>query len=369
MLQRLYVHNFRCLENFEFKPGDASSTLLIGKNGAGKSTIQSALKVFQSVGRGVNRVGQLLKPADRTLGRDGLPVRFELEAEVAGHQFTFSLALEWPDGFREFRVADERLVVDGQPLYSREQAQVTLWKDGQATETRFAMDWHLVALTVIQDPVAAGMVGLFRDWMANMVLLAPVPALIGSEARGESLEPAQHASNLPEWLAGLLAQYPAAYTTIHAYLQEVMPDLADFQFERAGKESKTLTVRFKTGAAQHRQDFELLSDGEKCFFICAVVLAANQYTGPLFTFWDEPDNYLSLSEVSHFIMALRRGFQGRSQIWMTSHNEEAIRRFARDNTWVLGRKNHLEPTLLRRLDELPENEDLIQSLLCGEVDL
>ena len=39
MLQRLYIHNFRCLENFEFKPSDASSALLIGKNGAGKSML------------------------------------------------------------------------------------------------------------------------------------------------------------------------------------------------------------------------------------------------------------------------------------------------------------------------------------------
>ena len=39
MLQRLYIHNFRCLQNFEFKPGEASSALLIGKNGSGKSTL------------------------------------------------------------------------------------------------------------------------------------------------------------------------------------------------------------------------------------------------------------------------------------------------------------------------------------------
>lgn len=63
MLQRLYTNNIRFLENFEFKPGDASSALLIGKNGSGKSTLVSA------IGRGSNRVGQLLKVSDFTLGR------------------------------------------------------------------------------------------------------------------------------------------------------------------------------------------------------------------------------------------------------------------------------------------------------------
>jgi ABC-2 type transport system ATP-binding protein len=38
MLQRLYVHNFRCLENFQLDLKDIPSALLIGKNGAGKST-------------------------------------------------------------------------------------------------------------------------------------------------------------------------------------------------------------------------------------------------------------------------------------------------------------------------------------------
>ena len=52
MLQRLYVHNFRCLENFELNLKDLPSSLLIGKNGAGKSTIAFALEIFQSIGRG-----------------------------------------------------------------------------------------------------------------------------------------------------------------------------------------------------------------------------------------------------------------------------------------------------------------------------
>jgi recombinational DNA repair ATPase RecF len=56
MIQRLYVHNFRCLENFELSLKDMSSALLIGKNGVGKSTIFDVLEIFQSIGRGTNRM-------------------------------------------------------------------------------------------------------------------------------------------------------------------------------------------------------------------------------------------------------------------------------------------------------------------------
>ena len=53
---------------------------------------------------------------------------------------------------------------------------------------------------------------------------------------------------------------------------------------------------------------------------------------------------------------------------MTSHNEEAVRRFSNDNTWVLGRKSHLEPTLIRPLAELGVQSDVIQALICGELE-
>lgn len=128
-------------------------------------------------------------------------------------------------------------------------------------------------------------------------------------------------------------------------------------------------MRFKAGNAQHRLDFDALSDGEKCFFLCGVVLAAHQSYGPLFAFWDEPDNYLSLSEVSHFVMALRRGFfhQGGGQIWMTSHNEEAVAPlftttpgcWAARATWA---------TLIRPLAELGVESDVVQALICGELE-
>ncbi len=83
-------------------------------------------------------------------------------------------------------------------------------------------------------------------------------------------------------------------------------------------------------------NFQDLSDGEKCFFLCAVVLATNKYR-PLFCFWDEPDNYLSISEVGHFITSLRRSFKNKNggQILVTSHNPEAIRKFSNENTFVL----------------------------------
>lgn len=369
MLQRLYIHNFRCLENFEFKPGSASSALLIGKNGSGKSTLAKVFRLFQAIGRGTNRVGQLVRVKDFTLGRTDVPIRLEMEAKLSGRLYRYILLLDLPERFRELRVLEEKLMLDDEVVYSRELAQVVIKRQGGAQpEAKFNIDWHLIALPVIQDPSSSDALSEFREWMARMILLAPIPSHMGGEASDETLEPEEDGKNFADWLSGILAQYPSAYSTLTRHLQGIMPDLADFRFERAGKESKSLLVRFKSEKAEHEFEFDSLSDGEKCFFLCAVVLAANQCYGPLFAFWDEPDNYLALHEVSHFVMALRQGFHKGGQIVMTSHNEEAVRRFSNDNTWVLGRRSHLEPTIIRLLDDMPAPSDLVQSLIYGDLE-
>jgi predicted ATPase len=364
MLQRLYVHNFRCLENFELKTGAIPSVLLIGKNGSGKSTIKSALEVLQQIGRGINRVGELVQPKDFARGRSDVPMRFEIEVVLAGKPYHYILALEFPENFKELRILDEEILVAGKSIYSRKGAQVTLHKSAQ-----FYLDWHLIALPVIQVQSETDPLHIFKTWLSRTIILSPIPSLMNGESKGETLEPKRDGSNLGEWLSGLLGRYPAAYTEIDSYLRQVMPDIAEIRNDPAGKDTKSMNVHFSANAIGLIVNFDDLSDGEKCLFLCAVVLAANKVYGPLFCFWDEPDNYLALSEVGHFIQSLRRSFKNGGQIIVTSHNEEAIRKFSDENTWFLDRKSHLEPTLIKLLEELPPTGDVITALICGDIKL
>lgn len=370
MLQRLYIHNFKSFQNFELKPEGRHSSLLVGKNGVGKSSIAKALLVLQGIGRGVNRVGQLVSPRHFFMAQTDAPMRFELELLLQGQLYRYSLALELPDKFKELRVLEERLTLDGQPVFVREQAQVSLRKTAAtAGDARFLVDWHLIALPLIQVQSESDPVHLFKVWLGQMVVIAPIPQLMTGESVDESLWPVANASNAVDWLAGLLGQYPAAYTVIDSYLKDVMPDLRDFKYESLGKETKRLVIQFRGEVGVLSLNFDELSDGEKCFFLCAVIVAANQSYGPIFCFWDEPDNYLSLTEVGHFVLQLRRAFEGQGQIIMTTHNEEAIRKFSNENTLVLGRKSHLEPTQLRLLGEVTSGSDVVQALMLGELEL
>jgi predicted ATPase len=367
VIRRFYIHNFRCLENFELPISGLSSVLLIGKNGTGKTSVAFALEILQRIARRTNRVGELVKPKDFTRGQ--MPMRFEIEIELAAMTYAYSICFELPRGFREVRVFEEKLAVNGNSIYTREGAKVRLTRLGQQKEASFALDWHLVALPIVQEQSTIDPLFIFRQWLARMLVLRPMPSLIRGDSKDETLEPNSQVTNFGAWFSGLLAYAPSAYTRISEYLKLVMPDLKDIKNPAIGKEFRSLEIQFANDLGiSVTLPFEDLSDGEKCFMICAMVLAAKDTNEQLFCFWDEPDNYLALDEVGHFVLALRKTFQSSGQFIATSHNPEAIRRFSEENTLILFRRSHLEPTLVRGVEQLKVPGDLVGALIRGDIE-
>lgn len=343
--------------------------LLIGKNGAGKTTVGFALEILQKIARGTNRIGELVKPKDLALGRTSVPMRFEIEVELEKQIYGYSIAFEFPEGFRELRVFEERLTVNGKTVYSRELAKVHLTKWAQEKEANFFIDWHLVALPIIQQQATKDPVLFFRQWLSRMLILRPMPSLILGHSQEQTLQPDLKVTDIGAWFAGLMSHAPSAYGRVYEYLKQVMTDLDDITNPSVGAESRSLFIQFSNDQRSIKLPFEELSDGEKCFMISALVLAANKAYGPLLCFWDEPDNFLAPSEVGHFVLALRRAFQSSGQFIATSHNAETIRRFSDENTLVLYRNSHLEPTLVRALDKVPHSGDVVSALVRGDLDL
>jgi len=356
------------LENFELPIARRSSILLIGKNGSGKTSVGLALGILQMIGRGVNRADTLLKPEEFCRGRTELPVRLQIEVDLEGNLYAYDVAFEFVAGAKGIGLLEEKFTVDGEPLYARSGSQVRLARGGKEANAQIRIDGHLVALPIIQEESPQDPIFIFKEWLAHMLILRPLPSLITGESEHPTLEPQDDVSNLAAWFSGLLANAPSAYTNIDAYLRQVMPDFKDIKNPLIGKDARSISVQFSNDSGSLTLPFKDLSDGEKCFMICAVVIAANEGYGPLLCFWDEPDNFLAPSEVQHFVMALRKAFQAGGQFIATSHNPEAIRSFSDENTLFLYRKSHLEPTIVRPVGELKVNGDLVDALTRGDVE-
>ncbi|MBX9681687.1 MAG: AAA family ATPase [Gemmataceae bacterium] len=365
MIERIYANNFRCFENFTLDLTDLPSALIVGGNGSGKSTLRHVLRVLQSLARGASRIRHVVEKSDFTRGRTDIPLRLEVDLQIEGRKITYALALEFPEHFREARVQEELLEVDGIRVFSRSLGEIS-FAHGAAS----LLDWHLAALPIVsvRDRDLERVRRQLQIFLGSMVLISPTPTAMVGYAEDESTELEADASNLAAWLMSLLSRRPAAYNDILTYLRSAIPDFDSFGYIPRGERGKQLTVTFRSpeNAASLPLEFRQLSDGEKCLLLSAVVIASNA-DQPVFCFWDEPDNHLSLSEVGHFITALRKMIHRNGQFIATSHHPETIRRFSSDSTIVFSRKSHLEPTSVQLLSEKSVSGDLIHALLRDEV--
>lgn len=364
MIERIYIHNFRCFENFSLDLSDHSSALVIGRNGSGKSTFMHALRVLQRIARGSSRVRDLVSAADFPRQRLDGPMRFELTLRLQSRRHDYTLAFEWPPGFREARVLSEDLTLDGSPVFTRKFAQTQL-----AEGPSFGVEWHTVALPVIYERPGEHAVKRVREFLSTMILASPIPAYMNGYSEEPTFELDDHATNFASCLRALLAQKPAAYASIEQFLQAVMPDFSSIENVERGERGLHLLARFASSSStdSFTTEFGALSDGEKCYFLAAYIVAYNQHRAPAFCMWDEPDNHLALPEVGRFIIGLRKTARFGGQFLSTSHHPETIRSFSDESTFVFSRASHLEPTVARPLEDLEYSGDLINALLRDDV--
>ncbi|MGO8751543.1 MAG: AAA family ATPase [Thermoguttaceae bacterium] len=363
MIERLYVHNFRCLENFTLDLAGRASSLVIGKNGAGKSTVLQCLRLIQSICRGSNRVGNRISASDFTQYRTDHPMRFEVELTLANKRFKYAVSFEWPANFREARILDESLSVDGNAIFTRHHSQIQL-----AGGTSFGLDWHIFALPVINERPGERAIQDIKAFFATMILIAPIPANMSGFSEEPSMELQGDAANYGSCLRALLGQRPAAYSDFDSYLKMVIPDFSAIENVERGESGTQLIVKFEqqnTGRSLS-VEFKALSAGEQCFFLSAYIIASNM-SSPVFCMWDEPDNHLSLSEVGQFITGLRKMTNRSGQFVATTHHPETVRKFSDETTFVFTRKSHLDPTVVRPLADFPYSGDLINALIRDEI--
>jgi predicted ATPase len=364
MIEKLYVHNFRCFENFTLDLGARPSVLVIGKNGGGKSTILNCLSLFQKICRGSNRVGNLISAGDFSEHRTDRPMRFEIDLTLSDKRFNYAVSFEWPTDFREARILDESLSVDGQPIFTRHQAQIQL-----AGGAAFGIDWHIVALPVINERPGERAIQDLKAFFASMILIAPIPAAMTGFAEEPSVELQYDAANYGSCLSALLGQKPAAYSVFDSYVKTVIPDFSSIENVPRGERGTQLIVKFERQNSQQSLtvEFKALSDGEKCFFLSAYLIAANAVGWPVFCMWDEPDSHLSLSEVGQFITGLRKMANRRGQFIATTHHPETVRKFSDETTFVLSRKGHMDPPIVSPLADFTYSGDLINALIRDEI--
>jgi len=375
MLNSLTIKNYKCFEDFvfDFDP-DVRAMLLLGNNGAGKTSLADALEVFQRIGRGEGQARRLLYPDQRW--DENNPVEFKLSSTLNDVLYEYAFSFDFSNKFKEFRILSETLKCDKKTIYRRERENI-FWEDN--TNSDFSYDGHVLFLPTFHKEPLREHINTFRSWLGNMLILAPSPKDFKDESGTPSRWPSRDCSNCVSWLAHILDISPKTYSVIENYLQNVWEDFHTISNKAVvSDEVRRLRLEFKNTTNKNKTEFSpalnSLSDGEKCLFLSAVVMAAHEVNPSIFCFWDKPDSYLSLSETGHFIHAMRGVFSKNGQLLVTSHNTEVINAFTESSTWVMGRKDHLSPVKpLKRVSDmrgsevLPKKASFIHALAAGEI--
>lgn len=363
-MQRLYVNNFRCFRNFELRLDGRGSVLLLGRNGSGKSGIGHALELLQRVARGVSRVGDLVKPRDFFNGDSISPMRFEIRCKLGGNLYDYTLALELPPSWKELRVFEERLEVNQKTIFVRKHSEVRIHRPEKSDDIVLAVSWHVVALPIIQDRPPQDIISSFKYWLARSLILRPIPHLFSGTTDLDSDNLSQldaHGEGLGSFFTDLITTSPQAYQGLDETLRQLMPEFSRVTNQIIGKSIRSILFHFQNSQGGSALDLDQLSEGEKIFFLFALVKAAAESEPNLLCFWDEPESHLAADEVGHAVLALRKAFSNGGKLVMTSHSPEAIRRFPEDAVFYLSRPSRLDPTRVKTVTDMRSDNDFTGS--------
>jgi len=326
MLTRLYIDNFRCFVNFEFKPGPKQ--LILGANGSGKSSFMDALLFIHRIAS----IGDVLHDSailnQRTRWRDHPRQSWELEASLDGQTYTYSLMLDpWGNPPRP-KVVSERVHLGGKPIFEFEGGDVHLFNDQFEHKVSYPFDHYRSALATIVERKDNQKLTAFQRWLRSLTCFRINPFGMRSEAPGEDTDPQPDLSNLSSWYRHLSQEDQRHSDALRASLREVIDGFGYLQLEQAGR-SRLLTAEF-LDARGFIAKFSLdeLSEGQRCLIALYAILHFLLVKGCTVVI-DEPDNFISLREIQPWLIsAMDAVDNGNAQLILISHHPEILNQWA-----------------------------------------
>ena len=329
MLTRVYIDNFRCFANFEWRPGRRQ--LIMGPNGSGKSSLLNALLlVRQFVNLGHKIDDQYMWQA-RTRWMNQVRQTCEIEARLNDQTYIYRLVLEaetWGEPPRT-RIASESVHLDGAPIFEFVDGEVRLFNDRLEHKVTYEFDWSRSALATIVPRKDNTRLTTFKHWFRQLVCFRINPFAMGSRAEGEQLFPNVDLSNFAQWYRHLIQAFPKENA---AFIKDLCSAIDGFTFlnlESVGENIRVLVAEFGgEKATSTKFTFDELSDGQRCLISLYAILHFVLATGGTVII-DEPDNFVALREIQPWLTTAEDVIEDkRGQLLVISHHPEFINQWA-----------------------------------------
>jgi len=324
MLSRVYIDNFRCFVNFEYKP--ERKQLLLGANGSGKSSLLDALRRVKSFIAGEENP---FTPSTRTRWQT-LPLEvIEIDAVLESHEYRYRLEIRFDVETKHQSVNLERLEVDGVTRFELSSGRLRFFLDGGEEQTTDQPDTARSALHLSR--LSNRYVGCFMQWLDSVYCFEIDAYFEAMNDIAESAEdrPDFEMGNIAGWYRHLLRTLPAENARFLSAMREVFDRFQELRFYSSGGGVEQLRAVFglATGKTVNYSLSEL-SDGQRYLIALYMVLhflIAKGHT----VFIDEPDNFIALREIQPWLKEAENAIEDHGgQLILVSHHPEILNQWA-----------------------------------------
>lgn len=353
MLNKIHIDNYKSLVNFDLELD--RMTILLGENGTGKSTIFEVLRKIQLFLAGEAKVDQLFSFLDRCRWQNVLTQTFELDFTALDDRglYHYVLVIEHTKEGDKAKVKEEKLFLDGKPLFGFEHGEIQLYNDFSKLGPKFPFDWSQSGLATIYSRQDNKRLTEFKEQLSRMVIAQIIPSMMGTDSseRGEFL-PSKNLENYVSWYRNI-SQDQGLVNRLTKTLHDVLENFDSFRFVAYGTKL-LLEAKFSYDDIKNDVTYKLdeLSDGQRMLIALYTLLEAARSEHYILCL-DEPENFVSLPEIQPWLNAIYDvSSDNKSQALLISHHPEVIDLFSTHARW-LERPNGLAT----RISSLPESDD------------
>jgi len=367
MIKRIYIDNYRCFTNFEFKP--AQTTLILGANGSGKTSLFDVLSsIVDLVVKGAD-VGECFPTDTLTRWDTRSQQRFELDVHDGRGLYRYVLVLEHDRERESVWIAKETVTREGCTLFRHEDGTVHLHRNDGREGTQFHYRGARSFLSDIEERDETKSLRWFLDYMAQLWTLKLDPAAMEMTSSSEDETLARDGANFASWYRHLQQEDPEGIGDYLHKLREVFPGFRVLKLVKVSSRIRELVVSFKQGETPYEVHFDELSDGQRVLIVLYALLLGLD-GGPKTLLLDEPGNYLALAEIQPWLLELGDALGDGGQLIVVSHSPEVIDHLAAESPYWFERHDG-GPLRVRdgnfdRESGLKASEQVTRGILDGE---
>jgi predicted ATPase len=324
MLTQIYIDNFRCFVNFEYRP--ERKQLLLGANGSGKSSLIDAIKHIKRFVAGDDNP---FTQSTRTRWQDKSLQVFEIEALLERERHEYRIEIRFDPETKQPSVKLERLRVDGATVFELAQGMVHFFSDDRSQLAPQRLETTNSALHLSQ--LSNLRVRRFAEWLETMhcFRIDAYPDAMDDRADSGEGRPGSEFERLAGWYRRLVTAHPDHNLRFLKSMKSALDGFQGLRFVSEEDGTQRLRADF-TAPTNKRVNYSLaeLSEGQRCLlalYMTLHFLIAEGHT----VFIDEPDNFIALREIQPWLLASEAEVDDHEgQLILVSHHPEILNQWA-----------------------------------------